>query len=223
MNRPQFTLNPTSCAKKTVLGGATSVLGQSAGLSNPFQVGECGALGFKPRLSLHLKGKTRRGGFPALNATYTPKPGDANLKSLSLRFPTSEFIEQGHFRTICTRVQYAANQCPAGSVYGHVTRLHPTARQNPCEGPVYLRSSNHNLPDVVFVLHGQIDAEVAVRIDSVHGGLRARIEAAPDVPVSKVVLNMQGGQKGLFVNSTEHLQGHQPRQRQADRPERQDA
>jgi hypothetical protein len=42
-----------------------------------------------------------------------------------------------------------------------------------------------------------------VRIDSVKGGLRASIEHAPDVPVSRVVLDMQGGRKGLFVNSRE--------------------
>jgi hypothetical protein len=71
----------------------------------------------------------------------------------------------------------------------------------PLSGPVYLRSSDHNLPDVVFALHGQVNAEATVRIDSVKGGLRASIEDAPDVPLTRVVLNMQGRQKGLFVNS----------------------
>lgn len=30
---------------------------------------------------------------------------------------------------------------------------------------------------------------------------RATVQNAPDVPVSKVVVQMQGGRKGLFVNS----------------------
>jgi hypothetical protein len=198
-------LNPTSCDPFSFDGTLQSVLGGSSSLQNHFQVGDCAKLGFKPKLSLSLKGKTKRTGFPALHAVFTPKAGDANLKSLVLRFPRSEFIEQGHFRTICTRVQWAAgagggSQCPKGSIYGEIKASTPLL-DKPLEGPVYLRSSNHNLPDVVFALKGQVDAEVAVRIDSQKGGLRASIENAPDVPITKVVLDMQGGQKGLFVNS----------------------
>jgi hypothetical protein len=200
VDRSSFTLNPTSCDPMAFVGQAQSLLGQSASISQRFQVGGCGNLGFKPKLALKLKGKTKRGDFPALRAIYTPKPGDANLKGLVLRFPRAEFIEQGHFRTVCTRVQYAANACPAGSVYGHITATTPLL-DKPLEGSVYLRSSSHQLPDVVFALKGQIDAEVDVRIDSVNGGLRATVEESPDVPISRVVLDMEGGQKGLFVNS----------------------
>ena len=200
IDRPRFTLNPTGCEAKSIGATVGGEGGASATLSNHFQVGGCEALGFKPALKTTLIGGTKRGAFPAFRAAYAPRPGDANLESLALRFPRSEFIEQGHFRTICTRVQYAAGQCPAGSVYGHITAVTPLLDQ-PLEGPVYLRSSDHNLPDVVFALHGQVDAEAAVRIDSKQGGLRASIEGAPDVPLTKVVLEMQGGAKGLFVNS----------------------
>jgi hypothetical protein len=200
-DRPRFTLNPTSCGPLAIGASAISNLGQSAALSNPFQVAGCRGLDFEPRLSLRLKGGTKRGAFPRLRATYVPRPeGEANLKDLVLRFPRSEFIEQGHFRTICTRVQFAANSCPAASVYGHVKAITPLL-DDPLQGPVYLRSSNHNLPDVVFVFKGQIEAQASLRIDSVKGGLRASLEGAPDVPLTKVILDMQGGQKGLLVNS----------------------
>ncbi len=200
-DRDRFTLNPTSCEPMAIGATAISTLGQSSLLSNRFQVGGCKGLDFEPKIALKLKGGTKRGAFPKLKATYTPRPeGEANLKGMVLRFPRSEFVEQGHFRTICTRVQFAANQCPNASIYGHVKAITPLL-EKPLEGPVYLRSSNHNLPDVVFVLHGQVDAQVSLRIDSVKGGLRASLEDAPDVPLSKVVLDMQGGQKGLLVNS----------------------
>ena len=71
----------------------------------------------------------------------------------------------------------------------------------PLAGPVYLRSSNHKLPDLVFDLRGQVDIEVVGRIDSIHGVIRSTFEDVPDAPVSKVVLRMQGGKKGLIVNS----------------------
>lgn len=205
LDRPQFTLNGTSCEPFSVDGTLFSVLGQTTTLFSRYQLGECRSLGFEPKLNLRLRGKTKRGGFPALRTVYATRSGDANLKGLVVRFPRSEFIEQSHFRTICTRVQFAAGQgngtqCPAGSVYGHVKVLTPLLDEV-LEGPVFLRSSSNELPDVVMALRGKIDAEVAVRVDSVNGGLRATVTNAPDVPVTKVMLFMQGGNKGLFVNS----------------------
>jgi hypothetical protein len=70
------------------------------------------------------------------------------------------------------------------------------------EGPVFLRSSNNELPDLVADLHGQVDIELVGRIDSKKGGIRATFGAVPDAPVTEVILNMQGGKKGLIVNST---------------------
>lgn len=206
LDRSRFALNPTSCEPLSFAGQAISTSGASAPLSAPFQVDGCRGLGFKPRLSLRLRGGTERGSFPALRSVYRPRKGDANLRRLVLRLPHSEFIEQGHFRVICTRVQFAAGSCPKRSVYGHV-RVSTPLLDKPLKGPVYLRSSNHELPDVVFDLHGVVDAEVSVHIDSVNGGLRATVAAAPDVPVSEVVLEMQGGDKGLIVNSTDICRG----------------
>ena len=212
-DRPDFTLNATSCepfaAESTIWGEGTALeplAPHPVDLSARYQAAGCASLGFEPKLNLKLKGGTRRGAFPALHAAYVPrKHGDANLSRLALTFPSSEFIEQGHFRTICTRVQFAAGQgfgaeCPKGSIYGHVKVFTPLLDQ-PLQGPVYLRSSNHNLPDAVFALHGLVDIEVAVRIDSTHGRLRATVADAPDAPVSRAVVRMGGGQKGLFVNS----------------------
>jgi len=209
-DRPDFSLNPTSCAEKSFGGGVTSALGQVAPLFERFQVGGCSGLPFKPNISARLFGPTHRGGHPRLRAILTAKPGEANIGSLSFTLPRSEFIDQGHFRTICTRVQFAANQCPAGSIYGHVTAISPLVDYS-LEGPVYLRSSVHKLPDAVASLHGPpsqpIALEGAARVDSVKGRLRARVETFPDAPISKVVIEMQGGRKGLFQNSTNICKG----------------
>jgi hypothetical protein len=70
-------------------------------------------------------------------------------------------------------------------------------------GPVFLRSSDHQLPDLVVALHNaQLDVDLVAHVDSVKGRLRSTFEAAPDAPVSSFVLEMQGGKKGLFENST---------------------
>jgi hypothetical protein len=54
---------------------------------------------------------------------------------------------------------------------------------------------------LVVALHGLVDFNLAARIDSVHGGIRTTFTGIPDVPASRFVLTMQGGQKGLIVNS----------------------
>jgi len=216
-DRSSFALNATSCepsqAQSTIWGDGTALepLGQTpVALASRYQAAGCASLGFKPRLGLRLKGGTRRGAFPALRAAYVPrKRNQANLSRLALTFPNSAFIEQGHFRTICTRVQFAAGPghgalCPKGARYG-TARVWTPLLEEPLRGPVILRSSDHNLPDAVFALRGPptaaIEIEVAVRIDSVKGRLRATVEKAPDAPVSRAIVDMQGGQKGLFVNS----------------------
>lgn len=210
IDRSDFALNPTSCEEKSFNGHITSALGQIAPISERFQVGGCAALPFKPKLSARLFGPIHRGGHPRLRAVLTARPGDANIGSLAFTLPRSEFIDQGHFRTICTRVQFAANQCPAGSVYGHVTAYSPLV-DYALQGPVYLRSSVHKLPDAVASLHGPpsqpIALEGAARVDSVKGRLRARVETFPDAPITRVVIVMQGGKKGLFQNSTNICKG----------------
>jgi hypothetical protein len=97
-------------------------------------------------------------------------------------------------------VQFALNHCPLGSIYGIAEAFTPLLDE-PLEGPVYLRSSNNLLPDLVVDLHGQVDIELVGRIDSVKGRIRTSFESVPDAPVTKFILQMQGGKKGLIVNS----------------------
>lgn len=217
VDRPQFTLNPTSCAPKSMQariwgsGALPRDNSDDAPVSRTqrFQAASCASLGFKPKLGLTLKGGTKRGAFPALRTVLTPRPGDANIEGLVLRLPRSAFLEQGHFRTICTRVQFAAGggngeQCPAGSIYGKVRAWTPILDE-PAEGSLYLRSSSHDLPDIVLALQGPPSApakvEVTARVDSHKGGIRVTVDEVPDLPVSRVLVTMQGGRKGLIVNS----------------------
>jgi uncharacterized repeat protein (TIGR01451 family) len=203
MDRPNFTLNPTSCDPMSIGGSLTTTTGAISPLAVPFQVGGCSALGFKPKLAIGLKGGTTRGAHPALSATVTyPQSGKyANIKMAQVTLPHSEFLDQAHIGTVCTRVQFAADACPPKSIYGKASATTPLL-SSPLSGPVYLRSSSHKLPDLVVDLHGQVDVILAGRIDSVNGGIRTTFEAAPDAPVSKFTLQMQGGKKGLLVNST---------------------
>ncbi|HEX8752997.1 MAG TPA: hypothetical protein VF731_06230 [Solirubrobacterales bacterium] len=202
VDRRHFTRNPTSCAQLAFGGQAVSLLGQAAPLAQRFQVGGCRGLGFAPRLSLRVFGQTRRTGHPRFQAVVRSRPGEADISRAAVTLPRSEFLENAHIRTVCTRVQYAANHCPKASIYGHAKAWSPLL-ERPLQGPVYLRSSDHGLPDLVASLDGQIHVDLAGRIDSVKRRMRTTFEAVPDAPISRFVLTMQGGSKGLLVNSTD--------------------
>ena len=205
LDRPGFALNPTSCAAKESTATLTSPAGAMARPSAHFAAVNCGALEFKPRLFFRLRGGTRRGAHPSLKATVKPRLGDANFAAASVALPHSAFLDQAHIKTVCTRVQFAARSCPSGSIYGHAVAKSPLFEEA-FSGPVYLRSSSNPLPDLVAALKGPdslpIEVHLVGRIDSINGGIRTNFDFIPDAPVQSFVLTMQGGKKGLLVNST---------------------
>jgi hypothetical protein len=205
LDRPDFTLNPTSCDPMAITGTVTSALGALVSLEDPFQVGECSSLPFKPKLSLELKGKTKRTSHPRLIANLTAKPGEANIARTQVKLPKAAFLDNAHIGTVCTRVQFAAKACPPGSVYGKVSATTPLL-DYPLSGSVYLRSSSHQLPDLVADLNGPastpIEIAVVGRTDSVKGALRNTFEAVPDAPVSRFHLELFGGKRGLIILSS---------------------
>jgi hypothetical protein len=218
VDRPNFILNPTSCdpssAKATLFGGFLDLFSPAddvpVDLATRYQAANCLNLGFKPNLKLNLRGGTQRGDHPGLKAVLKARPGDANIAGASVTLPRSAFLDQSHIRTICTRVQYAADQCPKGSIYGRAKAITPLL-DDPIEGNVYLRSSSNKLPDLVIALKGIVDVDVSSRIDSKNGGIRNTFDVVPDAPVKEFVLTLQGGKKGLIVNSRDLCEGRRAR------------
>jgi hypothetical protein len=211
MDRPNFTLNPTSCdplaTTGALAGGGADPHDPAAftafPVSVPFQTTECGALKFKPKLQVTLLGGrkvTKRNKHPKLRAVLTAREGDANIRRSAVTLPHSLFLDQSHIGTICTRVQLAAAACPARSVYGFAKAKSPLL-DDPLSGPVYLVSSDHELPDLLADLHGQVNIRLRGVISSAKERMKTVFNNVPDVPVSTFVLNMKGGKKGLLVNS----------------------
>jgi hypothetical protein len=204
LDRNQFTRTGTSCDPSSVTGQAASILGAVTDLSSRFQLAECSSLGFRPKLSLRLRGGTARGKNPALTAVLTPRPGDANIAAVSVALPRAEFLDQAHIDGVCTRVQFAADACPRGSIYGKATVTTPLF-DFPLTGNVYLRSSDNELPDLVPDFRGlpelPVKVEAAGRTDSIKGAIRNTFDFVPDVPFTKLVLKLRGGKKGLLDNS----------------------
>jgi hypothetical protein len=206
LDRSEFALNPTSCEPTSIAAHLTGNSGASKDLSSRFQVGGCEKLAFKPSFSAKVKGGTERGDHPQFiaNVSWPEGQGYANTKDVQVTLPHSEFLDQAHIRTICTRVQALADACPPGSIYG-IAEAETPLLDGKLTGPVFLKSSDHKLPDLAIKLRGPdsmpVEVEFAGRINSIKGQIRNTIENLPDVPVSHFTLRMKGGDKGLLINS----------------------
>ncbi|HEU4598593.1 MAG TPA: hypothetical protein VFS26_02490, partial [Solirubrobacterales bacterium] len=208
IDRYKFMLNPTNCSAEAttgaIQGGGADPTNPAAfssyAVNFPFQATECDTRGFSPKLQVRLNGPTRRAKFPRLTAVLTAPRGNANIARTALTMPHTLFLEQGHIGTVCTRPQLASHTCPKASVYGSAEATTPLLDEK-LKGQVYLVSSNHKLPDLLVDLRGQVEVYLRGVIGSKHGGLKTVFNNVPDVPVSRFVLKMKGGDKSLLVNS----------------------
>jgi hypothetical protein len=203
VDRPGFLTNPTNCRPATIGGRIGGDAGATAIVSSPFQIRRCGSLGFKPGLRMKVLGgraATRHGSHPSLRTVLTPRRGDANFRRASILFAASAQLDPANMRDICSRAAFAAGTCPRGSVYGHIKALSPLL-DKALRGPLRLRQSSGQLPDLVASLHGAFDLELTARIGFAHGRMRVILDEIPDVAISKLVLTTLGGDKGLLVNN----------------------
>jgi hypothetical protein len=211
MDRHEFTHNPSSCEPSelvSTLTGAGARLGDpsddsTATATEHFQLLNCLTLGFQPKLGLRLRGSARRGGFPALRASFVSRGAqDSNLKRIEVDMPHQLFLAQNHIRKVCTRPAFEAGTCPAGSVYGTAVAYTPLL-DTPLRSNVYLRSSSHKLPDLVADLHsGSIRIILEGRIGpSKQGGIQAFFDNLPDAPIERFTMLLRGGKHGLLTNS----------------------
>jgi hypothetical protein len=212
IDRPQFTHNPSSCEPSQL---ESTLTGSGARFSDPsddasatvtehFQLLNCRTLGFKPKLGLRLRGGTRRRAYPELRATFASRGSkDSNLKDIAVVVPHQMFVAQEHIRGICGQSAFAAERCPADSVYGRAVAYTPLF-DAPLRGDVYLRSNPvQHLPDLVADLHsGAVRIVVNGEIEGAPGGgLRAAFTELPDAPIDRFVMTLYGGKRGLLRNS----------------------
>ncbi|MET0306442.1 MAG: hypothetical protein ABW196_09480 [Solirubrobacterales bacterium] len=212
INRQSFTLNPTTCREPFsigagILGGGGNPADPASWFetkpSNAFRASDCKALKYQPSFYARIfggKNQVQRAAHPKFRATLDARNGDANTRRAAFILPRATILDQGHIKTICTRVQLAANDCPKASIYGNAKATSPLL-DGKLKGPVYLTSSNNTLPDLLADLKGQVNVRLRGVISSSNGRLKTVFRKTPDVAVDKFVLTMKGGDKGLLVNS----------------------
>jgi hypothetical protein len=209
VDRPSFTLNPTSCSPMTfsaTVSGSGANFASSADdvpvtVSDPFQAADCQNLKFAPKFVVSTSGKTSRANGASLTAKLTypnaPQGTQANIRSVKVDLPKQLPSRLTTLQKACTAAQFNSNPagCPAASVVGHAKAITPIIPV-PLEGPAYFVShGGEAFPSLIVVLQGYgvtIDL-VGTTFISKAGITSSTFKTVPDQPVTSFELTLPEG------------------------------
>jgi hypothetical protein len=203
IDKPNFTINPTNCSPFTVDSQGIGDQGTVTDFSSYFQVVNCGHLPFKPKMIVKQIGRkgTRRATNPQVQFDLTTRPGDANIKSLSVTLSSAFEIDQRHLGNICSEKELTEKQCAGRTPIGKATTTTPLLDQ-PLSGPVYAVSGSGGLPRLAFILNGQVNLVPRADTQTVGGGrLQTTVPVVPDAPIGHFHLIVFGGKTGYLINT----------------------
>jgi len=207
IDRPGFTFNPTSCAKRAIAGTLSSKESGGAYVSSPFQVTNCAGLGFKPGFKVSTSGRTSRANGASLDARLIYPRGVkyANIAKVKVDLPKQLPSRLTTLQKACPAAIFNANpaSCPKGSIVGIARAVTPILPVQ-LTGPAYFVShGGEEFPNLIVVLQGY-----GVRVDLIGntfinkaGITSSTFNQVPDVPVSSFELYLpQGPDSALAAN-----------------------
>jgi hypothetical protein len=151
----------------------------------------------QPQLALHFTGEIGRTGFPTVTATFNSSPGSPALGTAAVIFPVGELLAFSHLDGVCATERFLSAECAPGSLRGWAQVWSPML-EAPLRAPVYLRQSDSKLPELAAHLGDQVD--LISHIDTPHARFRLRLAPLGDLPISRLMLHLEGGSRGLFEN-----------------------
>jgi hypothetical protein len=209
VDRPNFTLNPTSCNPLATTSTLTSDLHQSATISSRFQATNCAALKFAPKFSVSTSSKTSKQSGASLSTKITyPKNSlgsYANVAKVKVELPKELPSRLTTLQKACTAKQFEENPagCPAASFIGHAT-VHTPLLPVPLTGPaIFVSHGNEAFPSLVMVLQGDGVTIELIGTTLIRGGVTSTtFKSTPDAPFSEFTLTLpQGPYSALAANA----------------------
>jgi uncharacterized repeat protein (TIGR01451 family) len=202
LDRPAFTLNPTSCDPMRIDATLTSVGGVEGPVGSRFQVGGCASLPFKPGLSATTQAKTSKAAGASLTVKVAQRAGEAAIRRVELTLPAVLPARLTTLQKACTQAQFNTNPagCPPASLVGSATAITPLLGV-PLTGPAYLVShGGAAFPDVVFLLQGGgIQIDLVGRTDIKRGVTYSRFDTVPDAPLSWFTATLPEGPHSVLA------------------------
>ena len=225
INRPNFTLNPTSCNPMNIENGITGAGADpanpadqdTANIKTPFQAADCSSLKFKPKFTASTESKDNFNGNGAslsvhISVDQGPKPGtgalgEADIAKVKVELPRALPSRLTTLQKACTAAQFNANPagCPAASMIGYATVDTPILPV-PLTGPaIFVSHGGEAFPSLILVLQGygiKIDLVGATFIS--HAGITSStFNAVPDQPFSTFELTLPTGPYSALAATTD--------------------
>jgi hypothetical protein len=213
MDRPGFTVNPTSCKEQDIVTRLESYGGAVSTQTTPMQMGGCSKLRFTPKHSLRVTGsrsQMRTNGHPGVRASLRHPAGQAGIKREQVTLPKTLALDPNNAQALCENADGIKEEptCPEGSIVGRARAVSPLLNR-PLAGNVYFVKGLRRDPDtgnmirtlpmLVIALRGEVPVNLVGR-SSVRGGhLVTTFRNLPDVPISRFNLRLQGGSNGILV------------------------
>jgi hypothetical protein len=178
----------------------TAVGGTTATADAPYQATGCDKLPFAPKLTATVggPGQVAANTHPPLVVTITQADHQAAMKRTVVALPAGIGVDLKNLSSVCTDAQLGAGACPAGSKIGTVTAQTPLLPAA-LSGGVYLTQGAKlgALPGIALDL-GIIRLKGSVALGT---RLVTTFDDVPDVPLSRLVLNLTGGSKAVLKTS----------------------
>ena len=207
IDKPNFLINPTNCSTFDVASQGVGDQGTVANFTSPFQAVNCETLPFAPNMSIAQLGGhkfTRRSQDPSLAIDLNTRPGDANIKAITVTLPKAFEIDQRHLGNLCDRTELASDQCAGRQPIGEAMTETPLL-EKPLKGPVYAVSGYGVLPHLAFILGGQVTLIPEAESSSVQNGrLKTIVPVIPDAPIGNFRFTLFGGSQG-YLSNTQNL------------------
>ena len=204
VNRPNFLINPTSCAAlatETTLG---STLGAIQHLSSPFQMGGCDKLAFKPSFAVSTGAHATKANGVSLETKITQGAHQANIRQVLVSLPKQLPSRLTTLQKACPAAQFETGTppgtCPTTAQVGTATVVTPVL-PGELTGPAYLVShGGGGFPDLDLVLRGDGVEVVLVGHTQIKAGITSsKFETLPDAPITSATVSLPVGPRSLLA------------------------
>ncbi len=200
IDRPNFTINPTHCAKENLSSTLQAHEGATATVSSSFLAVNCASLKFEPKVTASVSGKVTKTEGTSFHLTVTKPEGQgeqADVKKFKIELPVQLPSRLTTLQKACTSAQFEANPagCPAASSIGYM-KVHTPLLSVPVEGPMYFVShGGEAFPSLEIVLQGDGVEVILVgqTFISKAGITSSTFSTLPDVPFSTAEVELHNG------------------------------
>jgi hypothetical protein len=209
IDRPGFIVNPTNCNAEQITATIAGVEGSVASPTNPFAVGGCRGLSFKPTLKASTTGQTSYASGGSLDLKLTLPKGEvgttANLARIKVALPQQLPSRLTTLQGACRGSTFDVNPaaCPPTSIVG-IAKARTPVLSGELMGPVYLVSHGPAVfPSPMVVLQGEGITLDLSGSTTVHGsGSSVTFNAIPDIPVQSMEIYLPQGPHSLLATNT---------------------